>query len=429
MFKFSSRSSLTKSIFTLITGTTIAQLIPFLLQPLLRRLFSVEVFGMYSLYLSIVNVLTIFVTLRFEQAIVIPENENQAKNLIKLTFLLSLFFNAIILLIFTLFLNYFGNILGFTKTYYYYLFLIPVGTFLLSFYETLNYYLIRKKKFRSSSINKISRRSSEGIVQLSLGFLSKKAGLIIGDIFGNIINVISALFQLRKSRGILKSFKFNEIKAAFKRFSNFPKFQLIPSLLSALCLAFPIFYINKFYDKELLGIFDLSRQVLSIPLVLISTAIGQVLFQNISESIKQHTEIKTTLIGIFKILLFLIIIEVIIIILWGPWLFSIVFGNSYYYSGEISQILVFCYVIRFISTPFSVVLICLEKLKINGIWQILYFAGMYTFLWIPKLQFSVFIYVYVAFEIIAYISYLFVIIAQVNKYEKQRLLYENNNKE
>ena len=59
-------------------GTFIAQLIPILLQPLLKRMFTVEEFGIFDIYFRSVGLLAILFSLRYEKAIVLCDNKRDA---------------------------------------------------------------------------------------------------------------------------------------------------------------------------------------------------------------------------------------------------------------------------------------------------------------------------------------------------------------
>ena len=103
-------------------------------------------------------------------------------------------------------------------------------------FNAINYLLIRDQKFKAISLNKVNRRTSEGVVQVGLAFvpLLKKTGLFIGDLSGNIIYFLSAYYQSFKSFKIDKRFfKINLLKSVAKEYSDLPKYNIIPELMNA----------------------------------------------------------------------------------------------------------------------------------------------------------------------------------------------------
>ena len=67
---------------TLIIGTVIAQLIPIAIQPFLRRYFSAEDFGIAAIFSALVGMGVSAANLKYENAIVLPEKEEEATHLL-----------------------------------------------------------------------------------------------------------------------------------------------------------------------------------------------------------------------------------------------------------------------------------------------------------------------------------------------------------
>jgi len=161
----------------LISGSIIAQLLSILLRPILTRLFSPESFGIYSVYLSLVGIIIVFSSLRYDDAIVLPKSDKESTNLLGLSLILNFLIN---LIFFSLVLLFGRKIISFLNLPSNFpvaiLYIIPLGAFLFSTYQSLNSWLIRRRKFFSVSLNKLVRRSSEGASQISLAILKSFNG-------------------------------------------------------------------------------------------------------------------------------------------------------------------------------------------------------------------------------------------------------------
>ena len=107
-----------KNISILVSGTTIAQLIPIILQPLLRRYFSPEEFGAYAVYLSLIGILIVVASMKYELAIILPEKDKAATNILALAVLINLAFSSILLLIIVLFRSPVSNMINLSPQYY-----------------------------------------------------------------------------------------------------------------------------------------------------------------------------------------------------------------------------------------------------------------------------------------------------------------------
>ena len=413
------KSEFTKNTFVLIIGTIAAQSIPIILQPFLRRIYSPEDFGAMAVYLTIFGMASIAISLRYEAAIVLPKNNIAAANTFSLSCLINICFSACMLAALLFFKNEFAELINFPKKYSNYLYFLPFACSAFGIYQSMNYWLIRQKAFRASANNKIARRGAEGAVQTAAGLLKIPGGLFIGDLIGNFANVISGLLQVIKNNFSFKTISLRKMLYALNKYSDFPKFNVIPTLLSSAATVLPFLFINKLYSTETVGYLDLSRLVLSIPLTFIAGSISQVFFQQTTEKKHNFLSIKKDVANILYVLLAIVFIEAGIILLFGPALFGFVFGSKYELSGFFSQILIFSFALNFIGAAFSSIFITFEKIKINSIWQVVYFSAICSLLFFKNLDIYDFLKIYVLIEICMHSAYCIMIYFIVSNYEKK----------
>ena len=62
-------------------GSVIAQILNFAFQPIISRLYSVEEFGEYAVYASILTIASVVVSLAYDQAIVSAKDNDEAQQL------------------------------------------------------------------------------------------------------------------------------------------------------------------------------------------------------------------------------------------------------------------------------------------------------------------------------------------------------------
>lgn len=402
----------------LISGTALAQIIPILLQPLLRRYFSPELFGAYSVYLSLIGILIVISSFRYELAIILPRMNNESANVFFLSILLSLLFNIMLLLIIFFWKAKILQFLNLDELYSFYLYLVPLGTFLFSSYQSINYWLIREKRFFQVSVNKFVRRGFEGAAQIGFKFAKIPQGLVYGDIIGQVANLLYGIFQGARSGLSMRFFSWKRIRYVIKKYSEYPKFNLIPGFMSACSFLLPAIMINKFYSAENAGYFDLSKLLLSVPPALIATSISNVLLQRISEKDKLKISIRKDLTSIFFFIMTAVIFEIAIIYFWAEDLFRIFFGENWIFSGTISKVLVWAFAFNFIVSSFSSIFISLKKIKLLSVWQLFYFLCISSLFLFSSLSFISFLKVYVTFEVVCcLLSSLFILYIIIN-YEK-----------
>jgi O-antigen/teichoic acid export membrane protein len=404
---------------TLIVGTGIAQAIPVLLQPALRRIYTPEEFGAYAVFFSIFWILTAIASFRYELAIGLPEKDSDGANLVFLSLIINLVFNLILLGMIILFKDWIAGAFRFPQKYSTMLYLLPFCTFFFCSFEAMNYWLIRKKAFRSITVNKVSRRGAEGIVQLAFGFFRNPAGLFWADLAGGISNNISGINQLRRTGFSMIHVSRQGMISVMKRYSGFPKSNLLPYLMRIVALQLPVLMINQMFTKTEVGNFNLTQQAIVAPFGLITVAVSQVLLQMITEKKHKGQKIMPDFIRLSGMLLSIGILALLIIELWGPGLFSFLFGNKCTEAGNYSRILIIGYMFFLVVSPMNSILLGLEKIRSQSFWNIIHFLLLIGLYFIKNVSVSEFLMLYAGLETIAYTS-LFIIIARtVNRYDKQ----------
>ena len=95
LFQTKKESEFYKNVLTLMSGTLIAQALPFFTSPILSRIYSPENFGVYGLFTSIVGVTAVLATGRYELAIMLPKKETDARTIVKISCLFAVFVGAL----------------------------------------------------------------------------------------------------------------------------------------------------------------------------------------------------------------------------------------------------------------------------------------------------------------------------------------------
>ncbi len=92
-----------KNVATLISGTTLAQAFSVVIYIVLSRIYTEEDFGIFGLYMNILNITIIFSTAKYELAILLPKSDRESVNLLGLSGLISVGVSLLLLLIVCLF--------------------------------------------------------------------------------------------------------------------------------------------------------------------------------------------------------------------------------------------------------------------------------------------------------------------------------------
>ena len=315
----------------LILGTGLSQFIPLLFSPVLTRVFSPFEFGQLAFFMACASIMTILSTGLFELAIMLPKKDRVSLNIIGLIVVSSLVFSVVVLLFLLFYLFIFGGIF-YNKQDYKYLILLPLGIFFNAVFQAMNYWFNRKKQYKIINISKITQSTGTVFISIVLGFLGyKNWGLIIGYVGGTFLATLPFFFILYKRYSIIS---FAEIKQSAKLYSSYPKLMMPSSFVNTAASQAPIFFITHFFTKEIVGGFSFASRMLTAPVAVISTSIGQIYFKNISDIvILKGKRILPEFIKTTKILTLISLLIFVPIAFFGSTLFNFVFWGTMDYGG------------------------------------------------------------------------------------------------
>ncbi len=400
-------------------GTFIAQLIPILLQPLLKRLFTVEEFGVFDLYFRSVGLLAIIFSLRYEKAIILCKNRSDSATIYTGIIILGFAFFLLTELVLFI-LNSFGiELLNMPEEYSLIVYLIPLSALFFSINMASQFMFIRQKRFWASSTQKIYRRSTEGLVQAGSGLSGFFWGLPLGEAIGNFSAATIGMFRLnREVRKNLPSDLFSRIKKVAVSYSDFPKYALGSNLLNTFVLSALTFQIFAKFTIEEVGYAELTQRMLTVPSALIGISMGQIILQRFSAAFNE----KSSVIKMFKTLLVfgtaLAIPFFSIIYFWGPEIFGWVFGKEWIVSGIYAKSLIVSTSVFFVISPLGQILIALHKIKTNSYWEIGKFSLIISLFIIRFDTIHEYLRIYNLLVILVYAAYLIIIVFTIIKYEK-----------
>jgi O-antigen/teichoic acid export membrane protein len=416
------------SVFILMVGTIFAQLIPVALQPFLRREYTPEDFGEFAMFSAVTEVLVTIASLRYEQAILVPKTNNEAKSIFKLSLFICAIFNALLLIVFLCFVLFDNGFIRSNNLSSVSLLLIPFASFFFSIVNSGSYWYTRVGDFKGLSINKLFRRIAEGVTQIGFGIFSNPFGLIIGMFAGVFIGAVHIFHKTKIPKNLILDFNYKLNKDLFVKHKSFVLYGVLPSLLNILSIFIPVFIISSKFSSNLTGQFDLSRQILALPLVVISGSLSQVLIKKVMTKFHNGENFMKDLRFTFLIISVIAIFIVVGYYLIGEFIVVLIFGEKWKVAAELSKILILGYGVKFINTCFYNILIPLNKVKILGWWQGLNFlVSLLLILPIFSENIVKFSISYTVVEVFSNIICLFLVFSTARNILKEQMVEKLNN--
>ncbi len=352
-----------KNISVLMSGTALAQLVTLASSLLLSRLYEPSAFGHFAIYTSLVTILSVIVTWRYELAIVLPEDDEDASVLLTLAITIVIGMS----LLFALFILLLGG--TFSRLFelpVLLLWCMPISTLLVGLYQCLNYWGTRHKQFKSLSLSQMFRSGGVTAVQIPAGLFTKHAlGLIGGQMMGQFIATLVLARQLSRKQEmkLREGWRSKRMKKLAGQYSEFPKYGMFQAFINAISQNIPPFFLIFFYGAEIAGFYAISLRLLQLPVSLVGQSIRQVFFQRASEMLKNGEALFAATRRITLTLAYMAIVPAAILVMFGPDLFAVLLGDNWYEAGQYARWVVVWLFFAFINPPSTVLMTVLGLQK------------------------------------------------------------------
>ncbi|MGM0647319.1 MAG: lipopolysaccharide biosynthesis protein [Bacteroidota bacterium] len=343
-----------KSFATLLSGTTLAQLIALLIYPLITRLYGSDDMGVFGTYMTLAAALGVLATAKYEQAIMLPKTHLQGYHVLVLSLMCTLFISLGLLVIILVFAPLLSNITLVAELNYW-LYVLPLSVFFAGLMKSMVMWANRKKYFKAIAANNIYQSSFGSAFKLGLGMLGyQSAGLITGTIAGNgITALILTRKMIRKDQLLHLKISLKKVKYWSRHFINFPKYELPQGVINTLSGNLPVLFFASYFSTTAAGFYFLGFNVVFRPLSLISGAVEQVISQRLIAMNNEKKPIAREAINTLKILFGIAVIPSILFGLFTPQIFSFVFSESWTEAGKYVQILMPWLFLVYLAGPFS----------------------------------------------------------------------------
>ncbi len=176
----------------------------------------------------------------------------------------------------------------------------------------------------------------------------------------------------------------------------------------------PTIILTRTFGIGYVGFYNLIQKTMSTPSTFIGNSFSEVFRQQASDDIKQYGTCRSLFRRTVIKLTALSIIPFLILIIYTPEIFVIVFGKNWQIAGEIAQILVPMFFIRFITMPVSSVILLRNRVEIDFWWQLIFLVlSLGAFLFREKIN-EMMMYFTVVFSLMYLLSF-----SINNKYAKK----------
>ena len=329
-----------RNVATLISGTSLAQAFSVLIYILLSRIYTEEDFGIFGLYMNILNITVIFSTAKYELAILLPKSDRESLNLLGLSGLISVVVSSLLLLLVIPMNGLISRWLG-SMEISSWLYYIPLSTLLVGWFTAFRNFSNRKKRYTLIAGASIGQSVTNSLSKLGLGLLlAGAAGLIFGVLLGQLFGfLVFFLVLMRTEGGTAKTVTWTEMMRLGKKYSLFPKYNLWQGLINNLSGAFPVFILSSYFSTGIAGIYTFGYMVLYRPVNLVANAFYQVMFQRFAAKRHERDSMAPEVRLFIKRTAQVLLIPFVVSGIFFPEIFGFIFGSKWMEAGRYAQIL------------------------------------------------------------------------------------------
>lgn len=350
-------SKFVRNVAILATGTAGAQAITMAFSPVITRLYGPEAFGILGTFTAILAVLAPLAAWSYPIAIVLPKRDADAIGLAKLSIGIAVAMSLLAALVLVLFKAPIVNIFN-LQAIEPFILLLPLAMLFAAAMAIMTQWVIRKKLFKITAKVAILQALWLNIAKAGIGFFSPFAAvLIVLATLGSMLHALMLWTGVRKSpEGRIEATSRGEevsvgSKALAKRHRDFAYYRTPQIVLNAVSQSLPVLMLASFFGPTAAGFYSLGKMVLGIPTTLIGQSVASVFYPRINEAIHNKEDPHKLLMKATTALAVAGLIPFGLVVIFGPWLFSFVFGNDWHTAGVYAQWLALWSYFGFMNKP------------------------------------------------------------------------------
>lgn len=323
------------SIGSLFAGTLASQLVLLTASLVLARLYSPSDFGILAISMAFSSILATVTVFSYPTAVPLAKTNAAAKNLTWLSMILgivlSILAGAVALL--SMALSRSETLWGLDRPV---IVLTCLSAAALTVWTASRAYLARIGDFRTVSVAAVSGNITQSTAQIVGGILHLAgAGLVFGFLLGRL----SSSWRMIRATGLGMPRGLGELARSARTWRK-PAFMLtVPAVLNLVSVGAVAPLIASLGSTALAGSFALATRILTVPSALLGQSVATVLYPEAAER-ERDGKASTQLIWKINLVLLLAGLPIFAtVLLFGPELFSLIFGEEWRTAGVIAAIL------------------------------------------------------------------------------------------
>lgn len=369
IYKKFKKSSFWISVATLSSGQIIAQCINIFSVPLISRIYSKVSYGDFGLVTSTATIVVGFIGLGLGSAIMVPEDDEESRKVLRSTYSIQLALSAIIcvgMLVISPYHVFFNTQLSYEAS----LVIMFLYINLSVFSSLLTVYINRLEFNKVLFLNPLISSFSTLLITLPLGLMGlDMVGLYIAYLVSTFIAIVHMLHSANPFTSLPS---IAEIKFVLQKYKNFVIFQFPSNLVGTFAQQMPNQFLARSFGNGALGDYIMCNKVFGLPMSLVASPIQTVYFRIAAQKYKEGNDgLADFTFSLVTKLMLIAFVPLVIGMAFGKEIFSFVLGRQWETAGILASILGLQYVFTFCYDCITYCRIAINKQKINFITSII----------------------------------------------------------
>lgn len=347
------RPGFLRNVLTVATGSAIAQAIGMAFAPVITRLYGPEAFGLQALFVSLVGLLATIAPLGYPTAIVLPRNDSDALGMAKISLLSAALFCTGATLLLLLAGKQLLSLLG-AESLSDWVLLLPVATFAMVLWSVQMNWLNRKQAFATTARLNVVLAFVGNVGKSTVGMVNPSAlALIVTNVLATIMGALLAFWGCRKSAppSVSPGEQTGDLRGLAWAHRDFPFLRTPQNLINLLSQSLPLLMLSTYFGAAAAGHYSIALTVLGVPAALIGNSVMSVFYPRVNRAIHHNEDARALIVKATTAMAWTGATPFLIVIIWGPSLFRIVFGEGWEDAGRYAQWLSAWIFLQYINKP------------------------------------------------------------------------------
>lgn len=276
-------SGYSKNFVKLMCGAAGAQALNLLTLPILTRMYTVSDFGVQVLYMTIVSILAIVATGRYELAILLPKEDDESFSLVILVLMITIVSCLGIEIISLIGGWWIADILQ-NEELVSWLPFLPFTIFIQVNYNVWYAWLNRNRAYNVMSRLAIITTLFNFIPVFVYGVYTNAEahGLLLNTFTGTLMCCLYMFYYCKRNNLYTANINIGKIKVVMHRYKSFPRDLIVAGILERGATQLPFWILNTIGGVYITGLYSMVYKIMQVPVSLVGSAMGNVFVQEAS---------------------------------------------------------------------------------------------------------------------------------------------------